>query len=370
MIGAAGVAAVIAVLIAVGAFEDGGKPEDGEPPAAAALTIGIAPQTGLKKLDFDRMAAAGVDVIRIPLSWDGIQPGGGDCEPEPQVGPCDWGPTDIVVGNAAERGIRVVPFLFTVPGFVSKHPTTPPIDGYAPAAWDDFVDAAVRRYGPGGKFWETEYVSEGGPYNGDPQPVTDWQVWNEPNGKAFFHPHPNAKKYARLLKATAPAIREVDPGANIILGGMFGSAEIPLPRFLHELYEVRDIEETFDAVALHPYSNGIEDLRTQIQRARDAMDDAGDQNAKIWITELGWGSGDGNHPLEKGPEGQARLLTEAYELLGESADEWNLESVTWFTLRDTNHKGVCRFCRNAGLFKAKSKPKPAWPAFREAVGAD
>ena len=79
-------------------------------------------------------------------------------------------------------------------------------------AWQNFLKAAVARYGPGGTYW-----APGGNYDQDygtsaaPLPIKSWQIWNEPNLKKFFGPgstsQQTAKKYARLLAISHDAIK-------------------------------------------------------------------------------------------------------------------------------------------------------------------
>jgi polysaccharide biosynthesis protein PslG len=348
------------------AIDDGGD----EGPKFPGTQVGVSPQTGLDEDDFDNMEAAGVGVLRLPVNWEAVQlTPEGDCEPEPAINTCDWGPTDIVVGNAAEHGIRVLPILSNVPGFVAEDHNTPPLEGYAQAGWADFLKAVVERYGPGGAFWGGEFAADGGPFDGQPQPITEWQIWNEPNGKRYFRPRPDPERYAELVEISSEAIRGVDPSARIILAGMFGTSRIPLPEFLRGMYGVDGIEDHFDAIALHPYSSGLGQLKLQIRWARREARRAGDADVGLWLTELGWGSGEGPHPLAKGEAGQADLLTEAFELLARRREAWNIEGVVWFTWKDRGDDGVCRFCRDAGLFDASGAPKPAWDAFQGAIAA-
>jgi hypothetical protein len=96
--------------------------------------------------------------------------------------------------------------------------------------------------------------------------------------------------------------------------------------------------------------------------------DAGDQDVGLWVTELGWSSGEGDHPLERGVEEQAELMRESFDLLLEQRDTWNIEGVAWFTWQDRSEGGVCRFCREAGVIDADGNPKPAWDVFREYAG--
>jgi polysaccharide biosynthesis protein PslG len=355
-------------MVALGVFDDESSPANA--PVAEELVVGVSPQTALDARDYDKIEGAGAEVIRIPMNWSHVQAGPGDCQWDTANGVCNWVNLDAQIGNASEAGARVVPILSDVPGWVYKHTTRPPLNGEARAGWEDFVDAAVRRYGPSGEFWKTGYTDP--PYEGAPEtahPIIEWQIWNEPNGKVYFYPEPNAKKYAYLLGITADVIRAVEPDAEILLAGMFGTAEIPQPKFLRGMYKVPGVEDDFDAVALHPYSKGIHELKLQIRWARKESRKAGDTGVNLWITELGWGSKSGEHPLEKGRNGQAGLLERSFEMLSKKRDQWHVEGVIWFTWQDRIDDAVCQFCRSAGLFDARDRSKPAYAAFKQATGS-
>jgi polysaccharide biosynthesis protein PslG len=365
---AAVVGAAAAAMVALGAFDGDEAPQSA--PAGAGLAVGVSPQTTLDARDYDKLENAGTEIVRLPLNWSHVQAEPGDCQWDTPNGVCNWVNLDAQIGNASESGARVIPILSDIPGWVYKHTTKPPLNGEARAGWEDFVDAAVRRYGPNGEFWKTGYADP--PYTGAPEnakPIEEWQVWNEPNGKVYFHPKPNPRKYAYLLGITADAIRAVEPDAQILLAGMFGTAEIPQPKFLREMYDVGGVEDDFDAIALHPYSKGVHELKLQIRWARKELKKAGDENAGLWITELGWASGSGEHPLEKGREGQADLLTKSFRLLSKNRERWNVEGVVWFTWQDRMDDAVCQFCRTAGLFDARDRSKPAYAAFKQATGS-
>ena len=42
--------------------------------------------------------------------------------------------------------------------------------------------------------------------------VSAYEVWNEPNGKVFWDPEPDAAQYTELLKAAYPAIKAAEQG--------------------------------------------------------------------------------------------------------------------------------------------------------------
>jgi hypothetical protein len=364
---AVALAALAAVLGASGPAEAETEEPSSPKPLLPPSAIGIAPQATLDAHDYEGLAEAGVGIVRAPLNWPSLQAEPGDCKPEPAVDVCNWAAMDELVGNAALSGARVLPVVAGVPEFVSEHASEPPLGGEALRGWRDFLRAAVRRYGPGGAFWTNEFVRA--PFKGEPQPITEWQVWNEPNGKVHFHPRPSARRYGKLLKVTSEALRGVDPEAEIVLGGMFGSARIPQPIFLRRLYRVRAIKRHFDAIALHPYAVKIRGLDRQVRRARREARRARDRKVGLWVTELGWGSGKGGHRLEIGPQRQAARIVNAFDLLGRQRERWNVEGVILFTWQDRRDGLVCRFCRHAGLFDAVDRSKPAWEAFKQVTGA-
>src|SRR6185369_237350 len=53
-------------------------------------------------------------------------------------------------------------------------------------------------------------------------PITTWQLWNEQNSPKYFAPKVSVSTYGKLLKSAGAEIRSKQPGADIILGGMWG----------------------------------------------------------------------------------------------------------------------------------------------------
>ncbi len=52
------------------------------------------------------------------------------------------------------------------------------------------------------------------------RPIRTWQIWNEENFK-YFVVRPSPSDYGKLINVSYAAIKSVDPGAKLILGGMF-----------------------------------------------------------------------------------------------------------------------------------------------------
>jgi len=328
-------------------------------PAASAKKaprsfFGVVPQEPLAGTDYSNLADARVGTVRLPFNWASIQQVKGKCRSEPQVGVCSWTVTDDIVANLASAGIRVLPILYGSPRFVSKYPSKPPL-GKGLARWKAFLKSVAERYGRKGVFWRGFDDS-----GARPVPITDWQVWNEPNSKQFWHPDPNARRYAALVKASARALRNGDRKADVVLGGMFADAKVPIGSYMRRFYRVKRIGRSFEELAIHPYAATLKGLKRQIGKARRAARG----KTQIRVTELGWSSKNGNHPLMKGRKGQANLLRKAFRLLSGHRKRWHITGVNWFALRDTSNRATCQFCRQSGLIEENGTAKPAWKTFK------
>ncbi|HEU5106781.1 MAG TPA: hypothetical protein VFU11_13200 [Solirubrobacterales bacterium] len=334
------------------------------PAGAQALPrgfFGIVPQTAIDAKDLARMRAGGVETLRLPLSWAGTQHG-----PRSDY---NWSGFDATVAAAAENGIEILPVLSEAPGWATGSKRRMPVDsGRQRRAWAEFVGAAVERYGRRGEFW-----SEHGPGSKDPLPrvpIRAWQVWNEENFFYFTKPV-SPGRYARLLAVSRPAIRQADPRAEIVLGGLFANPKQGQPAamdavdFLDRLYRSRGVKANFDAVALHPYAADVGELRLAVEGVRATMARHGDRRSALYVTEIGWGSAYNPRAVafEVGLQGQARELRRAYDYLLANRGRLRLRQVDWFTWKDL--QGSCAFCDSSGLFRAgaRFKPKPAWHAF-------
>lgn len=321
-------------------------------------------QAGLAEGDLEQMAASGVGTLRAFVAWSAIDPG-------PAVDDLDLSGLDQVIGEAARNRIEVLPYLLTTPDWVAEGESGRCGEGCAvdapssPAAlqaWRELVAAVVDRYGPDGEFWnENPDLPE--------LPVRRWQIWNEQNSPTFYGPRPDAAEYAQLLIAASEEIRSRDPGAEVLLGGMAASPlqgqrpAYTAAAFLRRLYATPGAREAFDAVAAHPYAAEPEAVAEQIEALRAEIERA-DDDARLWATEIGWSSAEGEHPFERGLEGQAENLTAAYELLLSRREEWGLEGTVWFSWRDHTATEICEWCPYSGLYpEGESDPKPAGESY-------
>jgi polysaccharide biosynthesis protein PslG len=329
-------------------------------PAAAARSefFGIVQGAPLDGQDLQAMAAARVRTDRFLLYWGSV---------EPSQGSFNWGPTDQSVGALASRGIRTLPAVWGNPDWVAGGSSTPPISGpRAEQAWRNFLKAAVARYGPGGSYWANRYRQQFGA-GAKPVPIQSWEIWNEPNLKGYFAPRPSAGQYARLVQISHDAIKSRDPKAQIVLAGMASYGDVTAWDFLNNLYAVPGIKADFDVAALHPYSRDVDHVRLAIGQFRAVMTNHGDGGTPLWITELGWGSAPpDSFGINKGPTGQAQMLTDSYKLILSHRNAWNVQRLYWYRWRDdpADPTPSCSFCASAGLLYYNHSPKPAYDAFK------
>jgi hypothetical protein len=146
-----------------------------------------------------------------------------------------------------------------------------------------------------------------------------------------------------------------------VLGGMFPYAQMPIKPYLREFYRVKKISKSFDEIAVHPYAKSINDLKRQLATAHRAARG----NTRMRISEIGWSSRDGGHPLNVGRVDQARMLKRGFKLIQRQRGKWNVSGLTWFALRDTSNESTCKFCTEAGLLQENGDAKPSWQAFKK-----
>jgi hypothetical protein len=348
--------------------------------ALPARFWGAVPQAQLSKEQFARLHRGGVDSIRVPLQWSGLQ--------STKDGPINWGGVDATIENAALNGVEVLPFFSGAPKWAvplapvpnagtAKAPAHLPASGAAAGAWSRFLRAAVERYGPAGDFWaEHPAVPE--------RPVRIWQIWNEENFD-FFVARPNPAEYGQLVKVSYSAIKGVDSGAQLVLGGMFakpkggqrktGNHTAPnyfASYFLEQMYKrTPGIKTKFSGVALHPYTNKYQELTPEIEEFRGALKASGDAAKGLWITELGWSSQPPpanrlENVFAKGVAGQNTQLKGAFSLLSKMQAKWRLQRVYWFSVDDASE--TCNFCNGSGLFGDGFTPKPSWYTYVKFAG--
>jgi hypothetical protein len=338
---------------------------------------GVVPQATPTAEQFQRLGTGGVESVRVSIDWSLSQP--------VRNAQIQWEGTDAVVESAARAGVSVLPVLYGAPTWAVPKARVPggggstvaahlPVSGSALTGWKAFLGQAVERYGPGGTFWAT--------HPGVPvKPIRIWQVWNEPNFK-YFVARPNPTEYGKLVSASYAALRAEDPGAKVVLAGLFGQPSGARTKagkhtginwyasdFVERMYQTSPgIRAKFNAVALHPYTAEYRGLTPQIEELRKVLTHFHDGHKGLWITELGWSSGPKarNNSFAKGPSGQVTQLNGAFNLLKRKQSAWNVRSVYWFSVDDL--PGACNFCDGTGLFAKGFVPKKSWYAYVKFAG--
>jgi polysaccharide biosynthesis protein PslG len=333
-------------------------------PIRSPLAIGVVPQRPFDDSEAVQMTDAGISSVRVWFSWAQVEGKRGDL---------DWGAPDEMVAANARGGLTTLPFLFGTPAWAAADDGQDCDGGecvsYAPrteqtrAEFAGFAAAAVRRYGPGGKFWEEHRAL---PY----RPIETWQIWNEPNLSSFYRPAVDPVAYGSLVVATTAGIRSEDPDAVVLLAGLTGTRtngqRMSTSAFLTGLYSVAEIAASFDGIAVHPYNRKARGTIDQIKTARAVATAHGD-TAGIWVTEVGWASaGKRRWGLVKSPNGQARLLRRTFTRLLDGGAQWGVRAVYWYAWRDTERgQAVCGWCPWSGLLDRTGRRKPAYFELRD-----
>jgi hypothetical protein len=305
------------------------------------------------------IAAIRVQSVREPFSWAFV---------ERKPNQFDFTYYDSLVAEAARHGLRVLPTLEDPPDWRSKRPADVPHRvEYPPksnAEMASFAGVLAARYGPDGVLWKTNPKL---PY----LPILSWQIWNEPNIPVFWGYHPNAAEYTDLLTKVSGAIRQAQPGAEIVTAGLtYASFGVTAPVFLEDMYKA-GAKGTFDTLAVHPYSHDDRTVVALIGDARTVLDQHGD-HAKIWVTEFGWATSD-PHASSYGhtEKDQAKLIGDTVARLGSVREQLGLRGFDYFYWAESapppDPSDDDPLWNHVGLLSYGDRPKLGFFAFRDAV---
>ena len=270
---------------------------------------------------------AGIKWIRCgagctALDWGAI---------EKEHGVFDWKAADAEVRGIIAEGASPLPIL----GYTPKWASSGPDGSYPPIVlhdWSDFVYHVVSRYK--GK-------------------IRYWEVWNEPD-IGFWKG--TIEQYADLLKSAYVSAKKADPECRIVFGGTAG---VNLP-FTERVYQ-NGGKYYFDVMAVHPYQWGDtfndEWFVGQLTDLHRQMEKYGDGHKEIWLTELGWSTGDSGITEEV----QARLLAQAF-ITSRTLPNASVTKAFWFCIKDWGGPGY-------GLLRDDGSRKPAFEAYKFVASA-
>lgn len=306
-----------------------------------------------------QMELSGITLLRQTFDWSVV---------ERRRGRLDFSFYDGFVAAAAQHGIRVMPILFNAPRHRSTRPAKRALRGTYPpkkaSEFARFARAAARRYGPGGAFWR-EHPSI------PARPIQAWQIWNEPNLDVYWQPKSRATAYVRLLRASAKAIRAVDPAAEIVSAGIPDSRSgIRMTPFIRQMLKA-GAGRSMDTLAVNPYATSPAGVIGILRRARGALDRRGATGIAIRATELGWADRGPRSKYTVGASRQAANIKSLIGRLGAQRGSLRLRGFVYFNWRDARpYAGFRDFWGlHTGLLTLQGRKKPAFNAFRAAVTA-
>lgn len=255
-------------------------------PAEADRTIAVARQMHVK-------------IVRADFPWSTLEP-----QAAGTIDPRALAFADRLVGDAAAAGIRVVATVAGTPCWASAAPPSlvarcrPGQDNAAsswppraPADYAAIVAFLARRYG---------------------SQLAAIEVWNEPDQSNEFYfagPH-KAARYAAVLRAAYPAIKQASPSLPVLAGSLVGSNGV----FLKSLY-VAGIMGYYDGLSVHFYNLTLASLRA-IHEVQFSFGDT----KPLWLDEFGWSSCWPRHRIQQEqacvtPRVQAANLTSMFRAL-------------------------------------------------------
>jgi hypothetical protein len=276
-------------------------------------------------------------VIRVEVPWAQLEPlGAGNLDSHALAY------LDRLTSDAKASRIGVIALVDQTPCWASSAP--PPLlascqpyrrsqaNGWPPANPADFANFVAflaGRYGAG---------------------LTAIEVWNEPDqiNEDYFAGPNKAVRYAALLRAAYPAIKQANPAVKVLAGSLVGYDGT----FLRLLYAA-GIKGYYDGLAVHFYSLTLSALRTF-----RAVEVAGGDNTPLWLDEFGWSSCYPRASIEEEqpcvtPRIQAQNVTSLYREL--SATRY-IAAMTLFQLHD--YPGNNLF----GVLTTSGARKPAFGA--------
>jgi hypothetical protein len=297
----------------------------------------------------DQIADTGAGWIRIPLKWSQIEPE--NTQPRYFRWPEDL---DEQLAALSSKNVRIILTLEGNPGWAATY-AGGPVDLVDMAQLVQFMRAAVAHYGVA-------------PYN-----VKYWEFYNEPDngdelyadlGWGYFGNQPEA--YVEMLSAVYSPIKDLDPQAQILFGGLAydrwtntggpfvedffdkvlesgGAAYFDLMNF-HYYPSFRDVWQ--------PYGQGIIGKATYLRRKMAAYD----VYKPIICTETGMWSDEANGGSD---ELQSRYVVQAFA----RSMAASLQPTIWFQLVDDKALGK----HKTGLLDSDLRPKPSYQAYQTAV---
>ena len=203
----------------------------------------------------DLMKECGAATVRMDFLWEDI---------EPKQGSFSFEKYDLIVDLLNKNNITILGLLNYTAPWASVNGKT----NHSPKDNKLFVNYAagvVERYKNKIKYWE---------------------VWNEPDSAVYWSDQDGLKGYSGLLKDVYQELKTVDPNCIILNGGLANGIES-----VRQLY-ANNTKDYFDILNIHYFDSPLHELSIERvvaypQQAYEVMQKYGDNQKKIWITEIG-----------------------------------------------------------------------------------
>jgi hypothetical protein len=305
---------------------------------------------------------SGVELLRQEFSWAAI---------EPRPGVYRFAGYDALMAATARAGMRVLAVVDDAPSWaVTKAPASehrPGLTRYPPRSMSQFAQFAAllaRRYGPDGTFWRANPKLPA-------VPIASWEIWNEPNFDLYWGYDPSPSAYAAMLHAVAPAIRAVDPNAEIVTAGVANTTAnegIPAIPYLTMLARAHPQVDTF---AIHAYAKTPSGVIDAVRELRSILNNAGLRSMPIWLTEFGWASGGPPSDFTVSPQRQASYVFDTIVDLTRMSRTLRVRGLVYYDWQDEPiyaGGGANPWGFHTGLVTLKGQAKPALSKYYQAAG--
>jgi hypothetical protein len=115
--------------------------------------------------------------------------------------------------------------------------------------------------------------------------IRDWEIWNEPDSGYFFTGTP--QQYARMLQTAHDAIKQIDPQANVLLGGMSSTSATS---WLTQVFATPGVDPAHDFDIANVHERGpLGSLASDLGTWKRFLSGVG-FSGPVWVTEHGYPS--------------------------------------------------------------------------------
>lgn len=232
------------LLLAFASFAHADKFPPPVVPEGLGLNTGHG-SLGLRDDDFEAIKAAGVRYIRVDFTWDQI---------ERTRGEYNFAAYDKLIAKLKKHGVK--PIILLAYGNKLYDPDGGGINTEeGRAGYAKFAATVVKKYNK-----EIEGIV--------------YELWNEPNTEMFWRPRQNAEQYTALVQAASVAMREADPAAIIVSGGVTDLGWDQTRDFLEDCFALGLLKHV-DGVGVHLHggasNNKVERVTDQLKWLRKTI---------------------------------------------------------------------------------------------------